>query len=167
MCTPQGLKERFKQTSNKEEALGELLEASNVECRVRSRARLASTLEEALDLLFVGGESGDEEHGDDINFNDLEDEQLFCDSEAEETKNRMTEAERRQVGPRAGSSQDIVSPPGLNDDVAGGSTKEFRQQESSKTKSDESGTSFKRGRQTSQEESSEDEIERQVRELNR
>ena len=55
------MKERCKQTSNLEEALGVLLVASNVERRVRSRARLASTLDEALDLLFVGGESGDEE----------------------------------------------------------------------------------------------------------
>ena len=82
---PKGLKERCKQTSNLEEALGVLLVASNVERRVRSRARLASTLDEALDFLFVGGESGDEGNGEDINFNDLEDEQLFCDSEADET----------------------------------------------------------------------------------
>ena len=102
---------------------------------MRSRARLASTLDEALDLLFVGGESGDEGNGEDINFNDLEDEQLFCDSEADETESRTTEAERRQVGPSAES-------------VA-------------------KGTSFKRGRQTSQEDSSEDEADKEVRELNR
>ena len=53
--------------------------------------------------MFVGDEASEEEGGEEINFNDLEDEQLFCDSEADETESRTTEAERRQVGPRAES----------------------------------------------------------------
>ena len=72
-----------------------------------------------------------------------------------------------QLGPRVNASHAKVNPPGLNDEAAIGSTKEVRQQEFNKTKSDASGISFKRGRQTSQEESSEDEIAREVRELNR
>jgi len=138
---PRGVKERFKRTSYIEEALGVLLEASNVECRVRSRARLASTLEEALDLLFVGGESGEEESGDELNFDEFEDDQLFFIAEAEEAESRATESERMQLGPRVKASHAKANPPGLNEDVAGGSTKEFRHKDSSKTKPYESGTS--------------------------
>ena len=79
---PSGLRERFKRTSNIEEALGVLLEASHEECRVRSRARLASTLEEALDTLFVCGDAGEEERADKLNFDEFEDEQLFSITEA-------------------------------------------------------------------------------------
>ena len=76
------MKERFKQTSNIEEALGVLLEASHEECRVRSRARLASTLEEALDSLFVCGSSSGEEREHELNFDEFEDDQLFFIAEA-------------------------------------------------------------------------------------
>ena len=71
---------------------------------MRSRARLASTLEEALDSLFFCGGSGGEESENELNFDEFEDDQLCVMSEAKEKRAKH----QRQIQHREGREQSLV-----------------------------------------------------------
>ena len=115
------MQQRLKQAVNIEDALGVLLEASNAERRVRSRARLASTLEEALDSLFSCDSASGDENGSGLNFDEFEDGQLFSMPEGANKERETTRTEAKQQRPRTKVSDTKGGHLGLEDD-SGSST---------------------------------------------
>ena len=113
---PNGLKERFRNAIDIDEAMGVLLEASHEERKVRARIRRAATLDEALESLLEFENFGEDESEGELNFHDFDDCQLFVMSDGESegcetpefkaaAKAKATEAASRSTAKRGWQSE--------------------------------------------------------------